>query len=271
MTVQDECVSYKIGNNLKTNKFEDRVKLQRFLKGRLEKIWSENPRFSNGGLFKNDMTGLAMGFAYYDCRPSPFCKVNCYGLPIAGIFDCRMFRLAVITSESLKTGDPRYLTPLLKKLEGLRYLKIGHWGDAVLEQIPVIAKIIEKNPNITFWWYTRKLEIAKAANELTLPNLRAYLSLDPTTNYPTNDEYPYGITYFIGDSLRHDNHKDILNDQRLVAIFPRKKGCRVEDPRPYGIEIDNPKLCKEHNFLAKGLNKDGICFSCHGRCNYRPQ
>ena len=162
MSVKEEYLSFKAANNLKTNIFEDRVKLQRFLKGRLEKIWSEGRKLTNGGLFNNHMTRLAMGFAYYDCRPTSFCKARCYGLPIGGGYDYNMLRLAVITSESLKEpGDPRYLRPLSEKLFNLRYVKIGHWGDAVLEQVPVIAKIAKEKPNVTFWWYTRKIEIAK--------------------------------------------------------------------------------------------------------------
>jgi hypothetical protein len=230
MKVQDEYLSFKVDNGLKLNKFEDRVLLQKFLRDRLEDIWDENPKFSNGGLFKNYMTRLALGFAYYDCRPSTFCKSRCYGLPIGGIYDFFMLRLGVITSESLKTGDPRYLKPLSKKLRTLRYLKIGHWGDAVQEQIPVIANLAAENHGTNFWWYTRKLEIALAVDECRLPNLRAYLSLDPTTKYPSYEEYPYGITYFLGDSRRHERHAEILADQRLVAIFPLKKGKSVEDP-----------------------------------------
>ena len=267
MSVKDEYVSFKIENNLKTNKFEDRVILQRFLKGRLENIWSEGRNFTNGGLFKNYMTRLAIGFAYYDCRPSPLCKVRCYGLPISGINDYSMLSLAVITSESLKTGDPRYLRPLSKKLRNLKYLKIGHWGDAVLEQIPVITKIAEANPMTTFWWYTRKLEIARAANERSLPNLRAYLSLDPTTNYPSYQEYPYGITYLLGNLSRNEKHWDILNDKRLVAIFPLKRGSSVEDPRDYNVE-SHSKLCEEKKFLALGSKGHDMCFSCMGRCRY---
>jgi hypothetical protein len=271
MSVKEEYLSFKTANNLKTNIFEDRVKLQRFLKSRLENIWSEKPKFTNGGLFNNYMTRLAIGFAYYDCRPTSFCKVRCYGLPISGINDYYMFRLAVITSEFLKTGDPRYLRPLSEKLSNLSYVKIGHWGDAVLEQVPVIANIAKEKPNVTFWWYTRKIEIAKAANEhandLNLHNLRAYLSLDPDTNYPSSKEYPYGITYFVGDFRRHEKHQDILNDHRLVAIFPKKKGGSVEDPKYYGVET-HPKLCEEKKFLALGSKGHEMCFSCIGRCRF---
>jgi hypothetical protein len=257
----------KVDNGLKLKNFEDRVLLQNFLRDRLEDIWDENPKFSKGGLFKNYMTRLALGFAYYDCRPSTFCKTRCYGLPIGGIFDFRMLRLGVITSESLKTGDPRYLKPLSKKLNALKYLKIGHWGDAVQEQIPVIANLATENQGTKFWWYTRKQEIALAVNECLLPNLRAYLSLDPTTKYPPYEEYPYGITYFLGDFLRHERHKEILSDPRLVAIFPLKKGKSVEDPTRYGVE-SHPKLCKEKEILASGSKGDEMCFSCLGRCRY---
>lgn len=267
MTVKDEYLSFKADNHLKLNRFEDRVLLQRFLRDRLERIWSENPKFTNGGLFTNYMTRLAIGFAYYDCRPSAFCKVRCYGLPISGMHDYFMLRLGVITSESLKTGDPRYIKPLSQQLGNLKFLKIGHWGDAVLEQIPVIAKLATANPGTNFWWYTRKQEIALTVNKCSLANLRGYLSLDPTTKYPSYEEYPYGITYFLGDSLRHEKHQDILADQRLVAIFPLKRGTLVEDPRIYGVE-SHPKLCKEKEFLAFGSKGHEMCFSCIGRCRY---
>jgi hypothetical protein len=267
MGVKEEYLRLKMYNHLKLNRFEDRVRLQKFLRDRLEDIWRENPKFSNGGLFSNYMTGWALGFAYYDCRPSTFCKERCYGLPISGMHDYYMLRLGVITSESLKTGDPRYLKPLSKRLRTLRYLKIGHWGDAVQEQIPVVAKLATINQNIKFWWYTRKQEIALAVNECRLPNLKAYLSLDPTTKYPSYEEYPYGITYFLGDFLRHERHKDILSDQRLVAIFPLKKGKSVEDPTWYGVE-SHPKLCKEKEILASCSKGHEMCFSCFGRCRY---
>ncbi len=44
MSVKDEYLRFKAANNLKTNKFEDRVLLQKFLKDRLEDIWSEKPK-----------------------------------------------------------------------------------------------------------------------------------------------------------------------------------------------------------------------------------
>lgn len=267
MSVKDEYLSFKSDNRLETGRFEDRVLLQRFLRDRIEEIWSENPRFSNGGLFSNYMTRLAIGFAYYDCWPSAFCKVRCYGLPISGIHDYFMLRLGVITSESLKTGDQRYLKPLSEQLRTLRYLKIGHWGDAVLEQIPVVARLAAANQNTHFWWYTRKKEIALAVNEYSLPNLRAYLSLDPTTNYPSYTEYPYGITYLFGDHSRHERHEHILTDNRLVALFPLKRGTSVEDPQDYGVE-SHPKLCEEKKFLALGSKRHDMCLSCIGRCRY---
>ncbi len=267
MSVKDEYIRFKNDKNLKTHIFEHRVLLQRFLKDRLDAIWRENPKFSNGGLFKNHMTRFAIGFAYYDCKPSNFCKKRCYGLPISGINDYFMFRLAVITSESLKTGDRRYLIPLMAKLNSLEYLKIGHWGDAVLEQIPVIAKLAELSPATTFWWYTRKQEIALAVNDRRLPNLRAYLSLDPSTDYPSSKEYPYGITYLLGDSLLHKRHEDILSDNRLVAVFPLKKGNNVEDPIKYGIRHHN-KLCIEHSCSIRGFKGNNMCMLCEGRCRY---
>jgi uncharacterized protein with HEPN domain len=84
----------------------------------------------------------------------------------------------------------------IKKLRTLKYLKIGHWKDAVQEQIPVIANLATENQGTEFWWYTRKQEIALAVNECLLPNLRGYLSLDPTTKYRSYEEYPYGTLTF---------------------------------------------------------------------------
>lgn len=270
MKIKDEYLSYKKCNSLKTNVFEDRVTLQNFLRNRIDKIWNENPDFSNGGLFKNHMTKYAIGFAYYDCRPSSFCRTRCYGLPISGPYDYFMLRLGVITSESLKSGDIRYLNSLkdfLKK-SNLSCLKIGHWGDAVIEQVPNIGKIVRETPETAFWWYTRKKEIAIAANELKLPNLRTYLSLDPSTEYPNQSEYPYGITYLFGDEMFHSNHDDILSDERLIALFPLKKGSSIEDPGIRGI-ADHPKLCKEKKWLTESGSKgQTLCLSCSNRCNY---
>jgi len=270
MTVKDQYIQYKETNGLKTSRFEDRVRLQKFILDRLPLVWAENPRFTNGGLFRNHMTGYAMGFAYYDCQPSRFCRTRCYGLPIGGVADYYMFRLAVITSESLKTGDSRYLIPLYKKLKTLAVLKIGHWGDATLEQVPVLVQVVRDHPQVTFWWYTRKQNVALAVNQLNLPNLRVYLSLDPTTPYPSKAEYPFGLTYLFGDQHYHPNHATILNDDRLVAVFPLKKGTRIEDPWVSGI-MDHPKLCIEKSRYSESrVRGENTCFDCRGRCNFNP-
>ncbi len=268
MNVKDEYLRFKADNKLKTGRFEDRVLLQKFLRDRLEVIWGENPCFSNGGLLRNYMTQFAIGFAYYDCRPSEFCRTHCYGLALAGAFDYNMFRLGVLTSESLKTGDPRFLTPLSESLKKLECVKIGHWGDAVLEQVPVVTSLVAETPNTTFWWYTRKQEIALAVNECNQPNLRAYLSLDPTTEYPAYSEYPYGITYFFGDGLRHARHQNILDDDRLIALFARKRGRSIEDPEDYGVK-SHPKLCEEKRLALSGAKTNEMCLSCVGRCRFR--
>ena len=67
----------------------------------------------------------------------------------------------------------------------------------------------------------------------------------------------------VGNGLK----KAILSDQRLVAIFPLKKGKSVEDPTSYGVE-SHPKLCKEKEILASGSKGHEMCFSCFGRCRY---
>ena len=72
MSVKNEYLTFKSDQGLKTGRFEDRVLLQKFLRDRIEDIWGEKPQFSNGGLLKNHMTGFAIGFAYYDCRPTAF-------------------------------------------------------------------------------------------------------------------------------------------------------------------------------------------------------
>ncbi len=118
MSLKDIYLSHRKKYGLKTRVFGDRVELQKFLRDHLNDIWNEKPTFTNGGLFKNQMTGFALGFAYYDCKPSQFCKTRCYGLPIAGINDYYMLRLAVISSESLKTKDPRFLNALSKNPKG---------------------------------------------------------------------------------------------------------------------------------------------------------
>jgi len=268
MTVKDEYIQFKTKRGLKTSRFEDRVRLQGFIRDRLDLIWAENPGFTNGGLFKNQMTDYAMGFAYYDCHPSQFCRKWCYGLPITGIADYNMFRLAVITSESLKTGDSRYLASLYKKLKALTVLKIGHWGDATLEQVPVLGQVVRDHPRVTFWWYTRKQAVALLANRLKLPNLRVYLSLDPATPYPLKDEYPYGLTYLFGDRQRHRSHKTIMQDERLVAVFPLKRGNTIEDPWKSG-SANHPKLCTEKiSFSESRAHGGNTCFFCKGRCNF---
>ena len=119
MSIKDEYLFFRNSKGLKTNNFTDRVVLQNFLRDHLEEIWRENPNFTNGGLLSNYMTRFAIGFAYYDCRPSPFCKKRCYGLPISGLHDYYMLRLGVITSESLKTGDMRFVNILKSKIKQL--------------------------------------------------------------------------------------------------------------------------------------------------------
>jgi hypothetical protein len=270
MAIKEDYIAYKQRHGLRTDDFNDRVKLQLFLRDRIDELWREGPGFFSGGLLKNYMTGYALGFAYYDCRPTPFCKSKCYGLPLAGGFDFNMFRLSVITSESLKSGDKRYKNAVIRELTKLQLecLKIGHWGDAVPKQVSHVAEIVEPFPSMTCWWYTRKKQVAIAVNQLGLPNLRAYLSLDPDTEYPTVDEYPYGFTYLYGDDVLHENHDDIIGDERLVAIFSLKKGQKVEDPD--NVELGNHlRICIEKKWKARSHKKgELLCLRCQGRCNF---
>jgi hypothetical protein len=115
-----------------------------------------------------------------------------------------MLRLSVITSESLKNGDDRFLSEVIHfiKSKNLKCLKIGHWGEAVMEQVQHIATLVKENSSTVFWWYIRKKQVALAVNQLELPNLRAYLSLDPMTEYPVEGDYPYGFTYLFGNGVR---------------------------------------------------------------------
>jgi hypothetical protein len=270
MSVKDEYLSFRSDNGLRTHIFKDRVMLQQFLRDRLENIWAEDPDFENGGLFENYMTGFAFGFAYYDCRPSSYCEEWCYGLRLSAPTDYFMFRLAVITSESFRTGDPRFFTKVRNQLRSLNppCLKFGHWGDATLEQVPHAAQLVTDFPRTAFWWYTRKKEVAIKVNELRLPNLRAYLSLDPCTDLPTPSEYTFGITYLLGNGQFHKAHDSILKDRRLVAVFLRKHGKFIDDPALYGV-ADHAKLCEEKNWLSQHHSKgEFLCLTCAGRCNY---
>jgi len=271
MSIKDEYLAYRNSHGLKTSKFNDRVKLQNFIRGRLTEIWREKPKFQNGGLLSNYMTRYAIGFAYYDCRPTTFCAQRCYGLPISGMHDYFMLRLGVITSEAFKTGDRRFISLVEETVRNLhlKCLKIGHWGDALPEQVPHVVGMVKRLPETVAWWYTRKEEIATAVNEYALPNLRAYLSLDPASDYPDKKEYPFGITYLVGDGQMHRRHADILTDQRLVAVFVLKKGRFVEDPKDYPGVAYHPKLCIEKEKLAEsGKKTEEICVRCTGRCNY---
>lgn len=270
MTVAEEYLSFKRDSGLLPGKFSDRAKLQLFLRDRLERIWSEGLNFSHGGLQQNYMTGFSLGFAYYDCRPTPFCRTRCYGLPLGGVFDYNMLRLGVITSESLKTGDGRFLSLIraqLRKLS-LACLKIGHWGDAIPEQVPSIAEMATAFPSTKFWWYTRKQEVATTVNHLKLKNLRCYLSLDPDTLYPSKQEYPYGITYLYQNGHFHEQHDAILRDERLVAVFSMKKGQSVEDPADVGLAT-HPRICIEKKWKAERHTRgELLCLHCTGRCNF---
>lgn len=275
MSVKEDYMAYKNQQTLRPGDFHDRRKLQSFLRNRLDEIWQEGFTFSNGGLFSNYMTRYALGFAYYDCRPSSFCKEKCYGLPLGSVSDFNMLRLSVVTSESLKTGDNRYMNAVIQQLrkEPLECLKIGHWGDAVPEQIPNVAEIVRMFPSMTFWWYTRKKEIAMKVNQLGMKNLRAYLSLDPDpkTPYPNSDEYPYGITYVCGENHQHPRHDDIINDIRLVAIFSLKKGKAVEDPVKMGL-ANHPRICIEKKRKAQTHRRgELLCLACRGRCNFEQE
>jgi hypothetical protein len=182
-----------------------------------------------------------------------------------------MLRLSVVTSESLKSDDKRYRDALIRELAKghLQCLKIGHWGDAVSEQVPHIAEIVESFPSITFWWYTRKKEVALSVNQLGLKNLRAYLSLDPNTLYPTSAMYPFGITYLYGENIFHEDHDQIIKDARLVAIFSLKKGKVPKDPDDAGL-ASHPRICIEKKWKAeKHKRGELMCLSCRGRCNFR--
>ncbi len=270
MRVKDEYLSFRNSNGLRTDVFKDRVILQNFIRERLEDIWRERPSFANGGLLSNYMTRYAVGFAYYDCKPTAFCIQRCYGLPIAGLHDYFMLRLGVITSESFKTGDYRFIDVLKSKLKelNLKCVKIGHWGDATLEQVPHFVELAKEINNTTFWWYTRKKEVAVAANGYHLSNLKSYLSLDPSADYPAMADYPFGITYLFGDGIYHKAHDEILKDDRLIAVFPLKKGRSIEDPRQYGLSLHS-QICKEKQIIAEtGGKGHEVCLACSGRCNY---
>jgi hypothetical protein len=178
-----------------------------------------------------------------------------------------MLRLGCLSSEALKTADPRFLGPLYAKVRTLSCLKIGHWGDAVPEQVPVIAELAKDHPKTAFWWYTRKPVIAMAANTLGLANLRAYLSLDPMTSYLDRSLYPFGLTYCFGDGHIHPQHEEILADDRLVAVFPLKKGRIIEDPSDPAL-LSHPRLCREKLLSLNGYKAGHVCLSCTGRCRY---
>jgi len=271
MSIKDDYLEFRNTRGLKTSIFKDRVELQQFIKSRLNEIWREKPKFQNGGLLSNYMTRYAMGFAYYDCRPTSFCRERCYGLPISGMHDYFMLRLGVITSEAFKTGDRRFISLMENTIRdlNLKCLKIGHWGDAVPEQVDHIAGMVKRLPEVVAWWYTRRPEIATAVNRQHVPNLRAYLSLDPASDYPDKKKYPYGITYLVGDRQMHPCHDDILNDERLIALFILKRGKFIETPEDYPGVAYHPKLCIEKERLAEsGKKTDEICISCSGRCNY---
>lgn len=271
MSIKDEYLRFRNTQGLKTRIFKDRIDLQHFIKGKLTEIWRDRPKFQNGGLLSNYMTRYAIGFAYYDCRPTTFCRDRCYGLPIGGMHDYFMLRLGVITSEAFKTGDKSFISSMENTIRdlNLKCLKIGHWGDAVLEQVPHMVGMVKRLPKTIVWWYTRKQEIAAAVNEQGLPNLRAYLSLDPVSHYPDKTEYPFGITYLVGSGQMHPRHDDILNDERLVGLFIYKKGRLIEDPKEYPGVACHPRFCIEKERLAEfGSKTQEVCLTCSGRCNY---
>ena len=116
------------------------------------------------------------------------------------------------------------------------------------------------------WWYTRKQEIATAVNTLGLRNLRAYLSLDPSSLYPSVSDYPFGITYLFGDGQRHPDHDRILSDRRLKAIFLLKRGGKVQDPDDERV-LRHSKLCREKQIARAGGCIQEVCLTCRHRCN----
>lgn len=264
MGLKEEYLSFKRDNRLKPSIFEDRVKLQLFLRDRLEDIWREGPRLSHKGLFTNHMTSFSIGFAYYDCRPTSFCKVLCYGLPLSGVNDFYMFRLAVLTTESLKTNLKQFLIPLHEMVRPLTHLKIGHWGDALVDHVPPVLRLAQDNSHTTFWWYTKKIEVATAANRDAPTNLKAYLSLDPDSEYPPPARYPYGFTYLFQDGYHHPLEREILGDSRLVAVFRVKKCNRNKNGILY------PKMCPVKGYSTGDERTTTVCLKCLGKCNFRP-
>jgi hypothetical protein len=88
------------------------------------------------------------------------------------------------------------------------------------------------------------------------------------TEYPVEGDYPYGLTYLFGDGMKHANHFDILQDRRLVALFPLKIGRHIEDPEKLGVG-DDPHLCLEKRLSAQSdIDAKEFCLSCLGRCNF---
>jgi hypothetical protein len=267
-TLKEEYMHFKRERSLGKARLTDIMQRQWWLRENYNRMVVEERPPANAGLFSNVMSGLALGFAFYDCRPTPWCSENCYGLHIGGVFDYNMLRLSVMVSESLRISDPRILGPLAQEIRSLQVLKIGHWGDAELEQLPNLLDMVAEARNTQCWWYTRKPEIAAAVNECHLPNVRAYLSLDPSSTYPDRREYPYGFTYVFGRDSRHPRHEEILSDERLVAVFPRKKGVKAEDPGALGVAKHN-RICIEKMLRTGGRQeREGICLRCRGRCNF---
>ena len=270
MKMKDLYLSYKLENDLNPRLFSHRVNLQHFLHGHLDDIMAEHPKFTHGGLLTNRMTGKALGFAYYDCIPTEFCRTRCYGLPMAGVYDYNMLRQGVLVSELLRQRNAEFLKGLVAASRACSHLKIGNWGDATIDQIPALLQLVKSCPETCFWWYTRKLDVATAANAEGCGNLRTYLSLDPCTSYPSPRNYPFGLTYVFGDGLRHPCHADILADDRLVAVFLLKKGRAIQDPNETSL-MGHPRLCREKLMAARGQPKlQGVCLGCAGRCNYAP-
>lgn len=260
--IKKTYLEHKRANGLDPSRFQDRKKLQLFLAEHIEELWREHHGFSRGGLYDNKMTGAALGFAYYDCRSTAFCSKWCYGLPLSGPYEYNMLRLGVMMSEGLKTHDERLLKPLRQQIRGMTHLKVGHWGDATPEQVPVLLQLAEDNPKTTFWWYSRRREVVLLVNQSGRRNMKAYLSLDPDTKYPKRADYPFGFTYVFGDGRCHPHHGEILADDRLVAVFSLKRGKTAEPP------IDHPMMCPAK--AAGSEADDGVCLTCAGRCNAAP-
>ena len=135
-----------------------------------------------GFISGNMKTGYSLNFPISNCRPTTTCSQNCYACsgPIA--FKNSILK-ALSIEQQLGQDLPLAVRETAKeikrlKLDNLRYSGGGDLSDSGVEYIKQLANAL---PEVIFWGFTRKVDVAEQLINSNKLNIKVIFSLDKTT------------------------------------------------------------------------------------------